>query len=160
VLTRKDAVDLHPKRHPVLAFTRRPDAREHLSTVAALPVLLIAACLSTDPSMLSKEPAPEDTPNGHARHNLLHRLSSLYERLAHPPFVLLHPEPAKLGERVRLRLVKCPFARMHGLVRRRGRTIPAVTPWRWVLLMIGVGLIAAFIVWVLLMLAFHGSGFE
>jgi hypothetical protein len=36
-------VDLAAKRDSVLAFTRRPDASEHLSTIATLPVLLIAA---------------------------------------------------------------------------------------------------------------------
>jgi hypothetical protein len=35
-----------------------------------------------------------------------------------------------------------------------------VTPWRGVLLVIGIGLIAALIVWVLLILAFHDSGFS
>lgn len=35
--------------------------------------------------MLSKKPAAEDTPKGHAEHNLLHRLDSVHESLAHPP---------------------------------------------------------------------------
>jgi hypothetical protein len=35
--------------------------------------------------VLSKKPAAEDTPKGHAEHNLLHRLDSVHEPLAHPP---------------------------------------------------------------------------
>jgi len=74
VLLHETAAELHSERRPVLAFPRRHGAREHLSTVAAFPVLLVAACPSTDPAVLSKEPAAEDTPKGHAGHKLLDSL--------------------------------------------------------------------------------------
>jgi hypothetical protein len=92
------AADLHGTRCPVLALTRRQGTREHRSAVAALPILLIATRPSTDPSMLSMKPTTEDTPNSHARQNLLHGLGSLCEPLAQTPLVVPEQHAAQLGE--------------------------------------------------------------